>query len=186
MKGRKKVVFSLIAAALLTLLVFSGTALAVWPSSGSSGDQYGTVNSAMIGFAALEGIDPDTFIAIYNAAATGQLFAENSTGSVQWLAASFPFRHVLAALSGPLANQFTEEQVNATCRVLNDLAPQKAQLTDYDTVYSNLSCGNRLAGAAVTRGKLPTTGIAAIVLAIAGLTGVGALLVYKKKAMKAV
>lgn len=185
MKGGKRLLILVTIAVLLFVLTLSGTALAVWPTA-AQGDQYTAVNNAMTAIAAEEGIDPNTFIAIYNAAAMNQLFGELPGSSNQWLAAAFPFRTVLAALSGPLANQFTEEEVNATCRVLSRLAPYKSVLADYDTVYSNLSCGSRLAAAGPTRGALPKTGIAAIALGIMGLTAVGGLLIYKKKAVKTV
>lgn len=184
MKSNKRFVVSVIIIALLFLMLLAGTAIAAWPTPGSSGDQYGSINAAMTSAASQEGIDPNTFMAIYNAAAANQLFAEHSGAANRQLAAALPFKTILAALSGPQASMFTEDEVNATCRVLNRLAPYRAQLVDYNTVFSNLSCGTRLSAAGPTRGALPKTGIAAIVLALAGGLGVGGFLIHKKKAEK--
>lgn len=159
--------FALLITITLLLIVFlslSSPAMAQWPS-GALGDQYAALNAVMAAIAAEEGISPETFIAIYNAAATDQLFAENPSVDNRRIAAAFPFRTVLAALSGPMANQFTEEEVNAACRVLSQLTPYKSLLDDYDKVYGNLSCSVRITAAAPTRGALPKTGLAVILLA---------------------
>lgn len=62
----------LIAASLLTLMLFSGTALADWPS-GAQGDQYAAVNTAMENAVAAVGMSPETFVDIYNASITGNV-----------------------------------------------------------------------------------------------------------------
>ncbi len=93
------------------VLLVSGTALAAWPSS----DQYSGVNSAMATAAAQAGISPDTFIAIYNAAAAGNV-------------------------SG-----FSSSQLAAACTVLGSLSSYKSALPDYNTVYGNLGCSTRAA-----------------------------------------
>ena len=111
---RRLVIFLLIG--LMISMLLAGTAMAAFPS-GAQGNQYAAVFSAMQLAAAQAGISPDTFIAIYNAAAAGNV-------------------------SG-----FSDPQLAAACQVLNSLAPYKSILTDYDTVYNNLGCSTRLATA---------------------------------------
>lgn len=135
---------SILVAALILLLIISSTALAQWPS-GAQGDQYSAVNGAMQAAAAGAGISPDTFIAIYNDAISGNVSA------------------------------FSDAEIAAACAVMDSLAPYAATLADYNTVYNNLGCGtSRVAGAAVTRGSLPSTGIAIALLIGSGVFGVGA------------
>lgn len=62
---------------LLALLLFSGTALADWPS-GAQGDQYAAVNSAMENAVAGVGMTPQTFMDIYNGAITGNVGSYSS------------------------------------------------------------------------------------------------------------
>lgn len=128
---------------LMISMLVAGTALAAFPS-GAQGNQYAAVNSAMQVAAAAAGISPDTFVAIYNTAAVG------------------------GNLSG-----FSDPQLAAACQVLNSLAPYKALLPDYTTVYNNLGCSARLA-AAMQPGKLPSTGAAVALLIASGLIGLGA------------
>jgi LPXTG-motif cell wall-anchored protein len=90
---------------MISMLV-TGTALAAFPS-GAQGNQYAAVVSAMQVAAAQAGISPDTFIAIYNAAAAGNV-------------------------SG-----FSDSQLAAACQVLSSLSSYKSVLPDYNTVYSN-------------------------------------------------
>jgi hypothetical protein len=103
------------------MLFVTGTALAAWPS-GAQGDQYAAVNNAMISAAAAAGISPDTFIAIYNAAAAGNV-------------------------SG-----FSSSQLDAACQVLSSLAAYQSDLADYSTVYNTLGCSTRLAAAPARSG----------------------------------
>ena len=63
---------TLIVLVLVTMLVFSGTAMAAWPS-GSSGSQYNSVNTAMETAVAGVGLSPETFIAIYDSAIAGDV-----------------------------------------------------------------------------------------------------------------
>jgi len=63
---------TLIVLVLVTMLVFSGTAMAAWPT-GSSGAEYNPVNTAMETAAAGVGLSPDTFIAIFNSAVAGDV-----------------------------------------------------------------------------------------------------------------
>ena len=126
---------------LLALLIVSGTAMAAWPS-GSQGDQYASVNNAMVAAASQAGISPDTFIAIYNSAISGNLSA------------------------------FSSSQLDAACQVMSSLASYKSVLADYNTVYNNLGCSSRLAGwNEVSRGALPSTGIAISLLLASGVIG---------------
>ena len=99
---------------LAVMLLASGTALAAFPTS----DQYSGVNSALAVSAAQAGISPDTFVAIYNAGAAGNV-------------------------SG-----FSSSQLGAACQVLDSLASYKSTLTDYNNVYNNLGCSTRLASTA--------------------------------------
>lgn len=63
---------ALLAVSLIALLLFSGTALADWPS-GAQGDQYAAANTAMETAVAAVGMSPETFVDIYNAAITGNV-----------------------------------------------------------------------------------------------------------------
>lgn len=157
-------------AALLMIFMNISPALGAFPTPGSQGDQYGTINAAMFAFAAQEGISPDTFIAIYNAAAVNQLACVNGV------------------LTGPLASQFTVAQVEAAFRVLNDLASFRSSLSDYDTVFRNLNCGT-VAGAGIgagaagaggegARGILPKTGMAALTL-LAASSAIGSVAAWR-------
>ena len=108
----RRVLFLLIVCLMISMLV-TGTALAAFPS-GAQGNQYAAVVSAMQVAAAQAGISPDTFIAIYNAAAAGNV-------------------------SG-----FSDSQLAAACQVLSSLSSYKSVLPDYNTVYNNLGCSTRL------------------------------------------
>ncbi len=119
--------------------------------SGSQGDQYTEVNNAMDAAAANAGISPDTFIDIYNNAIVG-------------------------GVSG-----YSGSQLDAACSVMGSLSAYKTTLTDYDTVYNNLGCGSRLAAGTTTRGALPSTGVAAILLVGLGFGAAGASFILKKK-----
>ncbi len=99
---------------LIIMLFVSATAMAAWPS-GSQGDQYSAVNAAMQSVVAGVGISPDTFVAIYNAAAAGNV-------------------------SG-----FSSSQLAAACQSLNSLSSYQSSLADYSTVSKNLGCSTRLA-----------------------------------------
>jgi len=134
---------TLIVLCMVIMLALSGTAMAAWPT-GSQGDQYAPVNSAMEGAVAGVGISPDTFINVYNAAAAGDV-------------------------SG-----FTDSQLAATCEALSQLSAYQDVLVDYNTVNANLGCSARLASAGPTRGALPKTGIAIALLIGSGVVGVGA------------
>lgn len=107
---------ALIVVCVIALLVFSGTALADWPS-GSQGDQYAAVNTAMENAVAGVGMTPQTFVDIYNAAITGNV------------------------------GGYSSGQLDGACSVLNSLSSYTAVLDDYNTVYNNLGCSTRLAAA---------------------------------------
>ncbi|RJQ45356.1 MAG: hypothetical protein C4534_04710 [Gaiellales bacterium] len=132
----------LIIVSVLTMLLFSATALADWPS-GAQGDQYAAANTAMENAVAGVGMTPETFVDIYNAAVAGNVGAYSSA------------------------------QLDGACEVLSSLSSYTSVLSDYNTVYNNLGCSNRLA-AASTRGALPSTGIAIALLVGSGVVGIGA------------
>ncbi|MCL4473365.1 MAG: hypothetical protein M1455_05405 [Actinobacteria bacterium] len=135
---------TLIVLCLVLTLCFASTAFAAWPS-GAQGDQYVPVNNAMAGVVAGAGISPDTFVSIYNTAATGG----DTTG-------------------------FTSTQLSAACQALSQLSGYQDVLADYNTVYNNLGCGTTLDPAGPTRGALPSTGIAIALLIGSGVVGIGA------------
>lgn len=130
--------FSLIC--LFVLLFVSGAAFAAWPS-GSQGDQYAAVNSAMSTAASQAGISSDSFIGIYNNAISGNL-------------------------SG-----FSSSQLDTACQVLGSLSAYQANLSDYNTVYNNLGCSTRLSSSNVSRSNLPSTGVAIGLLLASGVIG---------------
>jgi hypothetical protein len=66
---------------------------------------------------------------------------------------------------------YSDSQLNAACSVMSSLSSYKSVLSDYDTVYSNLDCSSRLAGAS-TRGAMPSTGIAIVILLVSGGLGI--------------
>jgi hypothetical protein len=68
----------LVVLSLVMVLVFSGTALANWPS-GAQGSQYAAVNTAMENAVAGVGMSPQTFTDIYNSAITGNVAGYSST-----------------------------------------------------------------------------------------------------------
>ncbi len=111
----RRVIFLLVVCLMFSMLV-SGTALAAFPS-GAQGNQYAAVVSAMQVAAAQAGISPDTFVAIYNASAAGNV-------------------------SG-----FSDSQLAAACQVLSSLSSYNSSLPDYNTVYGNLGCSTRLTSA---------------------------------------
>lgn len=111
--------------------------------TGAQGSQYGAVNTAMENAVAGVGLSPTTFTNIYNDAVTGNI-ASYSSG-----------------------------ELDAACSVLGSLSSYTDVLSDYDAVYGNLGCGNRLTGAS-TRGALPSTGIAIALLIGSGVIGIGA------------
>lgn len=134
-----------IAVAVLLVLMLCGTALAAWPD-GAQGDQYTAVNAAMENAAAAAGISPETFMAIYNAAITGDL-------------------------SG-----FSASEIAAACAVMDSLSSYRSVLTDYDTVYANLGCGGAVAGVSAgttARGELPAMGAAVAIMLASGALAVG-------------
>ena len=109
--------------------------------SGSQGDQYAAVNGAMENATANAGISSQTFIDIYNDA-------------------------IVAGVS-----TYSDSQLNAACSVMSSLSSYQSVLEDYNTVYNNLDCSNRLAGAS-TRSELPSTGIAMVILLVSGGLGI--------------
>lgn len=145
-----KVTLFLIVAAFVLMAFVPAAVLAAWPS-GAQGDQYAAVNAAMQTAVAAEGISPETFIAIYDAAAAG------------------------GDLSG-----FSEAQLSAACQVIDSLSGYQSALVDYNTVYSNLGCSSRLAAVA-TRGALPSTGIAALTLLGIGAIFIGSTFLIKRR-----
>ena len=69
---------TLIILVMVTMLVFSSTAMAAWPTGGQ-GDQYNPVNTAMQTAVAGAGLSPETFIAIYNSAVAGNVSGYTDT-----------------------------------------------------------------------------------------------------------
>ena len=135
---------TLIVLCLVLTLFLASSAYAAWPT-GAQGDQYVPVNNTMTGVVAGAGISPDTFISIYNAAATG------------------------GDTSG-----FTSSQLSAACQALGQLSGYQDVLADYNTVYNNLGCSTMVDASGPTRGALPSTGIAIALLVGSGVIGIGA------------
>lgn len=137
---------SVIVAAMLLLLCGSATALAEWPGS-TEGDQYAGVNGAMQTAVAGVGLSSSTFVAIYDAAAAGDV-------------------------SG-----FTDTQLAAACEVMKELSAYESVLEDYSTVYANLGCSTLSTAPAASspaRSSLPNTGVALALLLGSGVAGIGA------------
>lgn len=83
------------------------------------------------------------------------------------------------AIVGGLST-YSDSQLDAACSVLSRLESYKSVLSDYDTVYSKLDCSTRLSASGL-RGKMPSTGMAAILLLGAGVVVVGTTLVLKRR-----